>query len=351
MSIYFNKRVLVTGHTGFKGSWLVSILESFGAKTAGFSLAPTSGLNHFELLNLYCDSNIGDINNLDSLAKSINDFQPEIVFHLAAQPLVRESYRNPLNTYKTNVIGTLNMLEVARKCSSIKAIVVVTTDKVYENMGWVFPYRENDQLGGYDIYSSSKAATEILVKSYQSSFFNVNDYKLKHNILIATARGGNVIGGGDWSSDRLIPDLIKSTVSKKSVNIRSPFSIRPWQHVLDCLSGYLKLGEKLLNGQIEFSGAWNFCPNANDILTVKEVVDSSKNIWDKIEVNYDDDNLGFHEASVLKLDNTKSISLLKWNPQYSTHLAIHKTIDWYKTFYCSNVVITKNQIDDYFKNS
>lgn len=347
LDFYKDKKIFITGNTGFKGSWLTCFLETLGANIEGFSQTPNTFPSHFDILNFKSVSTFGDIADAVLLKDRILKFQPEVLFHLAAQPLVRESYKDPVNTYQTNVIGTLNVLEAVRACSSVKAVVIITTDKVYENREWIFPYRENDELGGYDMYSSSKACTEILVKSYQRCFFKLSDYKIKHNTLIATARAGNVIGGGDWSTDRLIPDIIKATVENKKTFIRNPEAIRPWQHVLDCLYGYLLLGEKLGQGNIEFAEAWNFAPNSCESLTVKEIADISKNIWDSIDIDFEKSTEDFHEASSLKLDNTKAVSKLGWRPQWDTKMAIKKTIDWYKEYYFNNKISTFNQIKEY----
>lgn len=345
LSIYNGKNVFVTGHTGFKGSWLCSMLKVLGAKTAGFSLAPNSEPSHFNLLKNNSNSTIGNISDTKLLQESIYKFQPEIVFHLAAQPLVRESYIDPANTYQTNVIGTLNLLEVVRKCPSVKSVVIITTDKVYENKEWNYPYRENDELGGYDMYSSSKACAEILTHSYQRSFFNLDSYKTKHHVLVATARAGNVIGGGDWSKDRLIPDLIRCTINKETTIIRNPNAIRPWQHVLDCLHGYLILGKALLEEKTEFAEAWNFSPYSFESKTVQDIVKISKEIWASIQIELEQNNTNFHEAGLLKLDNSKALSRLNWTPKWNTKQAIEETITWYKKFYLDGTVITENQIE------
>jgi CDP-glucose 4,6-dehydratase len=347
LEIYKNKKVFVTGHTGFKGTWLCSFLDTIGAIHAGYSLEPNTIPSHFQLLNSNNISTIGDISNITALKGSIIQFQPEILFHLAAQSLVRESYKNPLNTYQTNVMGTLNVLESVRGCSSIKAVVIITTDKVYENKEWIYPYRENDQLGGYDMYSSSKACAEILTKSYQSSYYNLEEYKKKHEVLIATARAGNVIGGGDWSTDRLFPDIIKATVDKKTTKIRNPYAIRPWQHVLDCLNGYLLLGEKLLKGNQEFANAWNFAPYSFESKTVSEVAEMSRSIWQDIKIEYIQTGNEYHEANLLKLDNTKAISSLGWKPKWNTEKAIEQTVNWYKEYYLKGNLLTYNQIEEF----
>lgn len=350
LSIYKNKRVLVTGHTGFKGSWLCAVLKEAGALVAGYSLQANTILNHYELLNLDIDSTIGDINDLKYLKDKINDFQPQIIFHLAAQPLVRESYRDPITTYKANVIGTLNLLEAIRECNSVRALVAITTDKVYENKEWEYPYRENDELGGYDLYSSSKACCEVLIKSYQRSFFNLNTYKKEHQLLIASTRAGNVIGGGDWNQDRLIPDIVKATSAGEDVFVRNPSAVRPWQHVLDCLYGYLLVGEKLLQEEEDFSGSWNFAPYSFESKTVEEIANLSKEIWPEVNIRFGTPQDNYHEAGLLKLDNSKAVSKLLWKPKWNTVKAVKKTIEWYKEYYNNGTIQTQKDIIEYFRN-
>ena len=344
LDIYKDKKVFVTGHTGFKGSWLLSFLKVLGAKCAGFSLDPNTVPSHYALLEDHAQSTIGNISNSALLSNTITNFSPDILFHLAAQPLVRESYRNPVETYQTNVMGTLNVLEAVRKCPSIKAVVIITTDKVYENKEWSYPYRESDELGGYDIYSSSKAAAEILTKSYQRSFLNVEDYKTKHNTLIATARAGNVIGGGDWSNDRLIPDLVKNAALGRETEIRHPEAVRPWQHVLDCLHGYLLLGSRLLKEEKEFAEAWNFAPYSFESKTVREIALIGKSIWPEMEFRFEKPTEDFHEAGLLKLDNTKSLTKLQWRLKWDTETAVAETIGWYRSFYRGGDLLTNKQI-------
>jgi CDP-glucose 4,6-dehydratase len=349
LDIYRNKKVFITGDTGFKGSWLSCLLKSLGAHVAGFSLDPITEPSHFHLLKNYASTTIGNISNVALLKKSVEEFQPDIILHLAAQPLVIESYKDPHYTYETNVLGTLNILESVRECKSVKAVVIITTDKVYENKEWCYPYRENDQLGGYDIYSSSKACAELLVKSYERSFFNKKKYGVEHHVLIATARAGNVIGGGDWSKNRLIPDIVKAASGGNIVQIRNPNAVRPWQHVLDCLYGYLLLGEKLLVGDAEFADSWNFAPHSHESRTVHEVANIAAIIWDDIKVKVEEQTEQFHEAGILRLDNSKSISALKWRPIWNTEESIRCTIEWYKSFYLNNIIRTESDIKTFMK--
>jgi len=345
---YSNKNVFVTGHTGFKGSWLVAICQYFKAHITGYALAPDCSPNHYSLLPIDYISHKGDILNLDLLKENLNTAQPEIIFHLAAQSLVRRSYELPINTYQTNVIGTLNVLEAARSCSSVRAVVVVTTDKVYENKEQDLPYNESDELGGYDMYSSSKACCELLVNSYRRSFLNPSLYGIDHNILIATVRAGNVIGGGDWSMDRLIPDIVKATARHEQVVIRNPNSIRPWQHVMDCLTGYLLLGKKLLEQNIDYTGSWNFSPESNDSRTVEEILNYCKNNWNDVDFAISSSENEVHESKILKLSHEKSARLLNWQTKWNTQQAVEMTIAWYKSYYMNHVVKTNDQISKYF---
>ena len=330
LNTYKNKKVFITGHTGFKGSWLALWLTLLGAKVKGYALEPYTDPSNFIAINLdsKVESEIGDILDREKLNKSISDFKPDIIFHLAAQPLVRLSYLEPIKTYETNVIGTLNTLEAARKCSSVKAFVNITTDKCYENIEKNYAYKENDKMGGYDMYSSSKGCSEILSASYRNSFLKDEGF------LLATARAGNVIGGGDWSTDRLIPDCIKAINKNEDIIIRSPQAIRPWQHVLEPLSGYLTLGEKLLEGKQEFADGFNFGPESNSILTVKDIVKKIINYYGKGNVIIHPDTK-FHEANLLMLDITKAKTKLDWHPKYNANEAIEKTVLWYKNFYAN----------------
>ncbi len=322
------KRVLITGHTGFKGSWLTFWLNLLGAEVCGYSLEAESQPNLFENLSLdkKIQSNIGDIRSLENFSKIILDFQPEIVFHLAAQSLVRKSYREPVETYTTNVIGTVNVLEAIRSVESVKSVVVITTDKVYENKEWHWSYRENERLGGFDPYSNSKACAELAVSAYRNSFFADSD------CLIATTRAGNVIGGGDWSEDRLLPDVFRSLIFGDELVIRNPNSIRPWQHVFEPLNGYMLLAENLFNGEKDFAAAWNFGADEKDSKTVGIILNKIKNIWND-PVNWTfSDGVQPHEARLLKLDSSKAKFDLKWNSKLNLEEAVKLTAEWYRGF-------------------
>jgi CDP-glucose 4,6-dehydratase len=347
--IYKGKTVLVTGHTGFKGSWLCLWLIKMGAKVIGYSIDFPTEPAHLKLLNLEMKSIMGNILDLKSLQKCINENKPEIIFHLAAQSLVRESYKNPVNTYATNVLGTLNVFEAARNCESVKAIINVTTDKVYENLEQDIAYKESDRLGGYDIYSSSKACSEILSSSYKNSFLNLSEYKKSHQILLATARAGNVIGGGDWAADRLIPDVIKASIKKEKVIIRNIHSVRPWQHVLEPLSGYLLLGKKLLEEQVDYADAWNFGPDYEQCITVEALLSLFHQKWDQIIWEYQPNSSQVHEANLLKLDSAKAREKLQWHSVLGIDGTVEMTINWYRKFYEENQLNSMNDIDKYLK--
>lgn len=348
--IYKDKIVLVTGHTGFKGSWLVYWLEQMGAKVIGYSLEAPTTPNHISLLNLDIVSIIGDIRDLNKLNQIFNEYKPDIVFHLAAQPLVRLSYENPIETYETNVIGTLKVLEACKR-SKVKAIVNITSDKAYENKEWVYGYRENDPMGGYDPYSSSKGCADILASSFRNSYFNIKDYKKTHNTLLATCRAGNVIGGGDWAKDRLMSDIMISVSQGKKVSIRNPNATRPWQHVLEPLSGYLHIGQKLLEEKVEFSGAWNFGPSDEGSITVEEVVKNVKKHWDKIDYQIDKDPNQPHEANLLKLDCSKAHILLKWQDVWDSQTTFEKSVKWYKAYYENNQILTSDDLESYIADA
>lgn len=349
--VYEGKKVFVTGHNGFKGSWLCLWLELLGAKVCGYSLPQQTTENHLSLLNLNIESTLGDIRDIEFLKEKINDFKPDIIFHLAAQPLVRYSYRNPIETFSSNVLGTLNLYEVARQCSTVKAIVSITTDKVYENNEWVWGYRENDRLGGNDPYSASKAAMEIMTTSYRNSFFNLKKYKKEHQVLLGVVRAGNVIGGGDWAEDRLIPDIVRATLKDESVKIRNPHSIRPWQHVLDPLSGYLLLGQKLMDGHASFADAFNFGPNLNEELTVERVILNLKKYWDRVQYEVTGSKEDLHEAGLLKLDCAKAYKELAWKPTWSVEFGLQKTIQWYRSFYESKKISSLSDLTCYIEQA
>ncbi|SCJ73239.1 CDP-glucose 4%2C6-dehydratase [uncultured Clostridium sp.] len=344
--MYLGKRVMITGHTGFKGSWLTLWLKELGAEVLGYSLEPNTSPSMFQICKSEecITSIIGDIRDEDNLTNAMIDFKPDIVFHLAAQPLVRLSYIEPKITYETNVMGTLNVYEAVRKCSSVKAVVTITTDKCYENKEWVYGYRETDPLGGYDPYSSSKGCSEILTTSYRNSYFN------SLGVRTASTRAGNVIGGGDWAQDRLIPDLVRSICNDSPLIVRNPIATRPWQHVLEPLSGYLLLGALLLQDDANYDSAWNFGPLDSDILTVEEVLKLSIEKWGK--GSYKIEKLtNLHEANLLKLDISKAMAELKWKPIYSVKTAINKTIEWYKYYYdnenANMQLFSINQIKEY----
>jgi len=327
-SFYKNKKVLITGHTGFKGSWLSIWLTLLGADVYGYSLNPQTEPALFNLagLNDKTNSYIGDIRIFENFKKVIKDVQPDIVFHLAAQPLVRESYQDPQTTFQTNINGLINLLEIIRELNSIKTVLVITSDKCYYNNEWVWGYREDDKLGGFDPYSSSKACAEIIIDSYRKSFFQ------QQNIPIATARAGNVIGGGDWSMDRIIPDCVKAIVENKDIIVRNPNSIRPWQHVLEPLSGYLWLMKNLYNDGSEYAEAWNFGPNKVEEIRVIDIVKYFTSTWKgRFKITDIKDNK--HEAFYLSLDCRKALYRLKWQSVLDTSETLKLTLDWYKNFY------------------
>ena len=348
--VYKNKSVLVTGNTGFKGSWLAFWLKQMGAEVTGYSLSAPTNPSHFELLNLDMPSVYGDIRNVKKLEDTFTQFQPEIVFHLAAQPLVRFSYENPIETYDINVMGTLKVFEACRK-HKVKAIVNITSDKCYENKEWIWGYRENDPLGGYDPYSSSKGCAELLTNSYRNSYFNNNDYKKRHNTLLASCRAGNVFGGGDWAKDRLMTDIVFSALKGNKVGIRNPNSTRPWQHVLEPLSGYLQIGQKLLEEDISFAEAWNFGPGDEGSITVKEVVEIIKKDWDTLDYKIITDPDQPHEANLLKLDCSKSHINLKWYSVWDNTTAFEKTVKWFRNYYKNGKIDTEENLVSYVKDA
>ena len=327
------KTVLVTGHTGFKGSWLCIWLRELGANVVGYALEPYTDNDNYIVAKLGSKirSNIGDIRDYDELKTIFDECQPEIVFHMAAQSLVRLSYMQPKLTYDTNVGGTVNLFECCRLTDSVRVIVNVTSDKCYENKDWVWAYRENDPLGGYDPYSSSKGCSEIITSAYRNSFFNLSEYE-GHNKSLSSVRAGNVIGGGDWREDRLVPDCIRALTNNEPIGIRSPKSVRPWQHVLEPLGGYLLLASKMYEDGKKYSGAWNFGPEHKSIITVEELVRTVIRCWGSGE--YKDLSEGLsrepHEATSLMLNISKAINLLNWRPVLTVNEAIEYTVNWCK---------------------
>lgn len=338
---YRNRRVLVTGHTGFKGSWLSLWLTRLQAEVTGLALDPDTTPSHWNLLDLPVADRRLDVRDLAAVAGVIHAAKPEIVFHLAAQPLVRRSYREPVETWSTNVLGTAHVLEACRQQPAVRAIVVVTTDKCYQNKEQIWGYRENERLGGHDPYSSSKAAAEILVSSYRQSFWSGADAP-----LLASARAGNVIGGGDWSEDRLIPDAARAVAGNRSLEIRSPDATRPWQHVLESLSGYLLLGQKLLAGQRAFAEPFNFGPGLEGNRTVANVLDSLRHHWPELRWHQTAASQP-HETTLLQLDSTKAHRALGWLPVWTIDQGLQKTAEWYQRYTAEGAVTSGAQLDDF----
>lgn len=349
---YEGKKVFLTGHTGFKGSWLLKILSLLNATVKGYALNPKTENDLFNLIdgNKLCDSVIGDLRDRNKLNEALVSFQPDYIFHLAAQPLVRLSYEIPSETFEVNAIGTAYLLDAVRMLEKKCQVILITTDKVYQNNEWLYPYRENDRLGGFDPYSASKACTELVIDSYRNSFFNIQTYNL-HKKALGVARSGNVIGGGDWSENRLIPDVAKALEKNQTVDIRNPNAVRPWQHVLEPLAGYLMLGQKLEQSPFEFSQAYNFGPYEDDALTVENIVNFSIESWGTGSYKILELLNQPHEASLLKLEISKAINELKWKPKMNSKQAVVYSMDWYKEFFSkpkSIVDFTSNQIVNYF---
>jgi CDP-glucose 4,6-dehydratase len=340
---YKGKKVFLTGHTGFKGAWMLKTLSLLGAEIKGYALQPQTQNDLFHLIegDKLCQSVIADLRDKKRLESEMVAFQPDFVFHLAAQPLVRLSYEIPAETFEVNVIGTANVLDGVKLLQKKCSVILITTDKVYHNNEWIYPYRENDRLGGYDPYSASKACAELLIDSYRNSFFNTKDYD-NHFKGIAVARAGNVIGGGDWSKDRLIPDIVRSLMANRPVVIRNPNAVRPWQHVLEPVIGYLILGMNLENDPIEFSQAYNFGPQAEDALSVEEMLQLTIAAWGSGEYQMEHEANQPHEAALLKLDISKVKSELNWIPKMNAKETVKFTIDWYQVFNSN-----KNNIDDF----
>lgn len=340
-----NKKVLITGHTGFKGSWLSLWLQSLQANVIGYALEPPTSTN------LFVETGVakgmmdvrGDVRNYHALHDVIKDHQPEIIIHMAAQSLVRYSYSHPVETYATNVMGTVNLLEAVRHSSTVRAVVNVTTDKCYENKEWNWGYRENEPLGGFDPYSNSKACSELVTDSYRNAFF-------QHlPIGLATARAGNVIGGGDWAQDRIIPDLIQSCIENKNLKIRYPKAIRPWQHVLEPLSGYLQLAQCLYENPKNYSQAWNFGPSDADSRSVEWIADHVLALWGGQNKWEQEEAPQAHEAGYLKLDCAKAEAKLGWKPRWNIHQTLNETLAWYRAYYEKQAMreVTLNQIKKY----
>ncbi len=350
-NIYQGKRVLVTGHTGFKGSWLSLWLMKLGADVVGYSLDIPTQPSHFELLKLEFPSIIENILNREKLREAFARYKPDIVFHVAAQPIVRRSYRDPAFTMETNIMGTINVLECCRTTDSARAAVIVTSDKCYQNRELKRGYHEDDPMGGNDPYSASKGAAEIVSNSYRHSFFNNNAYGKTHQTLVADVRAGNVIGGGDWAVDRLIPDLVRAAADKKPGAIRYPNATRPWQHVLEPLSGYLHLGWKLLEGKTEFAENWNFGPLDEANQTVRSVIEKSKAIWPDINYEIREDPSNFHEASLLMLDSSKARTQLLWQSVWEHATTLEKTINWYREYYRHGRVTSENDLNAYLHDA
>jgi CDP-glucose 4,6-dehydratase len=329
MDFWQGKKVFLTGHTGFKGSWLCLWLSGLGAHITGYALDPPTNPNLFELARVgkLVDSHIADVRNLGCLARTIAEAQPEIVIHMAAQPLVRDSYKIPVETYAINVMGTVHLLEAVRSCSSVRAVVNVTTDKCYENREWVWGYREIETMGGFDPYSNSKGCSELVTASYRSSFFNPQRF-IEHGVGLASARAGNVIGGGDWATDRLLPDIIRSLLAEEPVKIRNPNAIRPWQHVLEPLSGYLALAQKLYEDGAHYAEGWNFGPADDDARSVEWIVQRMCRRWGNGARYEIDSGEHPHEAHYLKLDCSKARSRLDWHPCWNLEKALDSIIHW-----------------------
>jgi len=328
------RRVLITGHTGFKGGWLSLWLHKMGAQVHGYALPPNTNPSLFEAAKVgsVIDSTLGDIRDLDATKRALLEAQPEIVFHMAAQPLVRLSYQDPVGTYATNVMGTVNILEAIRSCPSVRAVVMVTSDKCYENREWEWGYRESEAMGGYDPYSNSKGCSELVCSAYRSSYFNPNDYD-RHGVAIASGRAGNVIGGGDWAEDRLIPDFIRAMASGQQLCIRSPHAIRPWQHVLEPLGGYLVLAQRLIQDGPRFAQGWNFGPRDQDARPVEWIVERLVQQWGDGASWRLDDQLHPHEAHYLKLDISKARTHLGWEPRWSLEETLNHIVEWYHAFH------------------
>lgn len=347
LSAYSGKRVLVTGHTGFKGAWLTFLLTELGADVTGYALPPESGPSHFNMLKL--DRRIhhveGDIRDREKIRAVLNDAQPEFVFHLAAQALVKRSYVDAVDTFETNVLGSVNLLDAVRQCQAVRSLVYVTSDKCYENVEWVWGYRENDRLGGHDPYSASKAAAEIAFSAYQRSFF-----ASRPGLGAATTRAGNVIGGGDWAADRIVPDCIRAITTGDAITLRHPHATRPWQHVLEPISGYMLLGARLRENPADFGGSWNFGPSTSEVRTVADVANLMLRYLGKGTLQIAEQQVEHHEATLLQLNCDKAHRLLNWHPRWNVDKTFVATAEWYKVALEDGDIegITRAQLTEYF---
>ncbi len=334
-NFYQGKNILVTGHTGFKGGWLALWLSYMGANVTGYAIEPLYQPAFYETIGLLSEiqSIHGDMRDRNSIQSAISEHKPEIIFHLAAQPFVRYSYENPYQTFESNVMGAVNLLEAVRQSHEVRVVVIITSDKCYDNKEWVWGYRENDPLGGSDPYSASKACTEIVTNAYRQSFFPDVQFNKTHQVAIASARAGNVIGGGDWGIDRLVPDCMRSLNAKSIIRIRNPASIRPWQYVLDPLEGYMLLCEKLWEDGAKYNGAWNFGPSGINLWSVEDVVKQICHLWQNGNYVIKKEANQPHEANMLKLDCSKSMAMLNWKLRYGAKQSIYQTVKWYKQYY------------------
>ena len=350
--VFRNKRVFLTGHTGFKGTWLTMLLNKMGAEVMGYALEPNTSPSMYNVVNAtgYCQSVIGELRNRELLEKTMAEFGPDFIFHLAAQPIVRTSYNIPVETFEVNTLGTVNVLEAMRKMEKQCVAVMITTDKVYRNNESGQAYTEEDPLGGYDPYSASKAAAEIVIDSYRNSFFNPNDYE-RHGKSVASVRAGNVIGGGDWAADRLVPDIARALSVGKPIEIRNPKAVRPWQHVLEPLMGYITLAAMMYQHTTSFNEGFNFGPNPADVVTVGDMAQMGVDIWGEGTLEFPKQINQPHEANLLSLDITKAERLLGWKPIMNARKALDITLRWYKAYYAGEDMrqMTEKQIDDYLK--
>lgn len=347
LSAFKGRRVFITGHTGFKGSWLAFLLKEIGAEVFGYALPPVGKNNHFELLGLAqtIEHVEADIRDEEKLAAEMSRFQPEFVFHMAAQALVRLSYSDPKTTFETNVMGSVNLLEAVRKCESVRSLVYITSDKCYENLEWLWGYRENDQLGGHDPYSASKASAEMVFSAYARSFFFD-----RQDLGAASARAGNVIGGGDWAVDRIIPDCVRAIESEEPIQLRNPFATRPWQHVLEPLAGYLLLAAQLRKKPSAYAGSWNFGPSSRQVRTVLEVAEHLVDRFGRGSIIKDANEKKHHEAKLLQLNCDKAHQVLGWYPRWDFERTLNMTSDWYKQIHAGAGAkeVTLQQLHDYF---